>query len=72
MTLPAGSAKNFGLSSAAQDLGLGDMLGQQLIDEQAERKKRLLKLGGNPAGQFGNDQSSAAMMLFGKNGGLGA
>lgn len=36
------SSKNFGLSPAAVDLGLGDALRFQLEDAELERKKKLL------------------------------
>lgn len=45
------SAKNTMLSPAATDLSLGDALAQQLQDQLAERRKKLLmaaKTGGSP------------------------
>ena len=62
--MPMDNPKNYTLSPAAQDLGLGDLLRQQVENETEEaRKKRMLAMGLNPAGGF------AAMSLFG--GGLG-
>ena len=40
MTDVASSVKNFGLSPASEDLGLGDQLTQQLADQVAQMKKR--------------------------------
>lgn len=37
------SAKNQMISAAASDLGLGDMLKQQLDDTMEERRKKLLR-----------------------------
>lgn len=36
------AGKNIALSPAASDLGLGDQLVQQLQDQDAERKKKLM------------------------------
>lgn len=63
------SQKNFGLSPAAIDLGLGDNLKQQLEDEQEERRKKLLGTGkyGLP-NVFGDNAlapSAASAALFG-------
>ena len=56
-----------GLSPAGTDLGLGDMLGQQVADETEEmRKKRLAQM------QMGQNNSPATMMLFGNSGGMGS
>lgn len=53
--------KNFALSLAATDLGLGQMLSQQLQDQEAELKKKQQSL--NPqASMF----ASASMDLLGK------
>jgi len=53
------------LSPAAGDLGLGDMLGQQVMDETEEaRKKRMAQMRDRSDGG-----SLAALSLFG--GGLG-
>lgn len=38
------SRKNLSLSPAVQDIGLGDMVKQQLDDEDEERKKKLLAM----------------------------
>jgi hypothetical protein len=46
MSTMATSAKNFALSPAASDLGLGDMLSQQLQDDLANRKKKALQMKG--------------------------
>lgn len=54
------SAKNFFLTSAAQDLGLGDQLRQQLDDTLAQRRK----LSGNP-GFLDPALGSAAMRSLG-------
>jgi hypothetical protein len=40
MKMPAISDKNMSLSPAAQDLGVGAQLQQQLEDQSAEAKKR--------------------------------
>ena len=37
------SGKNFAISSAGVDLGLGDEVQQQLADQENERKKKLLQ-----------------------------
>lgn len=37
--------KNYAISSAAADLGLGDQLTQQLADQEDERKKKLMTAG---------------------------
>jgi RecA/RadA recombinase len=58
-----------GLSPAANDLGLGDMLGQQVAGETEEqRKKRMLEL--QQRRQMGPTGSLAVTSLFGANGGL--
>lgn len=57
---------------AAADLGLGDgdLLGQQVADNEEERKKKLLRLGMNKPGAYGDNLTgSAASMLLG--GGMG-
>lgn len=70
MALPGpGSAKNFGLSPAAHDLGLGDQLVQQLQDQEEERKKKLLQLGQVPNANGLNGISPGAMQLIGGMGG---
>ena len=43
--MPMPNPKNFALSAAGLDLGLGDAVKQQLQDQEAERKKKLLQLG---------------------------
>ena len=59
------NTKNYTLSPAAQDLGLGDLLRQQVENETEEaRKKRMLAMGLKPTGG-----GLAVMRLFG--GGLG-
>lgn len=63
MAMP--NPKNFGLTPAATDLGLGDAVKQQLEDQEAERKKKLLQLGKMDA--FGG--SPASMSLLGPAGG---
>lgn len=66
MPMPAG--KNFPLSPAAADLGLGDALTQQLADQEADRKKKVLLL----ANQKPNaEMSPAALLLFGQGGNFG-
>lgn len=57
------SAKNMAISPAAYDLGLGtDLLTQQLLDADQERKK---KLQAKPPGEFGDSTVGAAAALFG-------
>lgn len=65
--MPPPNTKNFGLSMSATDLGLGDLVHQQLDDVEEERKKKMLKgaaqnpmlspasisLLGNPSGAYG-------------------
>lgn len=51
------SAKNFPLSPAAQDLGLGDMANQQLQDQVEERRKKLIQ--NSQVGAIGSGISSA-------------
>lgn len=59
------------LSPAAVDLGLGDMLGQQVAGETEEaRKKRMLEL--QQKQQLGPAGSLAVTSLFGMSGGAGA
>ena len=56
--------KSPGLSPAAGDLGLGDMLGQQVAGETAEeRKKRMLEM--QQRQMMGSAGSPAATMLLG-------
>lgn len=65
MPLPA---KTSGLSPAVADLGLGDMLGQQVAGETDEaRKKRMQQMQDRAA--MGPAGSPATMALFG--GGMG-
>lgn len=61
------SAKNLMMSPAASDLGLGDMLGQQLSDQEAERKKKLLGLNNAQTNRYGDAMlnSPASMDLLG-------
>jgi hypothetical protein len=63
----AGMNQSVGFSPAANDLGLGDNLGQQQVDETEEEKRRK-KLLGLSAGA-GN--SPAVSQLFGLSGGAG-
>jgi signal recognition particle GTPase len=56
-----------GLSPAGADLGLGDMLGQQVQGETAEqRKKRMAQM--QQQQQLGPAGSLAVTSLFGMNG----
>lgn len=64
--MPAVSQKNQVLSFAAQDLGLGDQLSQQVEDEVAQRKKKAQQAGASAAQSL----SPAVMSLFG-TGGIG-
>lgn len=58
-----------GLSPAGADLGLGDMLGQQVAGETEEaRKKRMAELAQRQ--QLGPAGSLAVTSLFGARGGL--
>lgn len=62
MTTPGPiSSKNAMLSPAATDLSLGDQLSQQLQDQLAERRKKLLLAAQQPGGLLGF--SSAALDL---------
>lgn len=62
-------APNPGLSPAATDLGLGDMLSQQVAGETEEqRKKRMLEL--KQKQQLGPAGSLAVTSPFGMQGGL--
>lgn len=64
------SAKNFGLSPAATDLGLGDMVRQQVEDAEVERKKKLLRDQNGTAGAYGSDiLGPASLALLGQVGG---
>lgn len=56
------NAKNFALSPAASDLGLGDMIAQQLQDEEDERRKKSIEAA--KQSQLG----PATMALFGTGG----
>lgn len=47
------AAKNFSTTAAAQDLGLGDQLKQQLDDAEEERKRKLLSGTGGQGGLLG-------------------
>lgn len=51
------AAKNFQLSPAGQDLGLGDQLKQQLDAQEIERKKKLLQQAQNVQGLGAATQS---------------
>lgn len=46
--MPPTSGKNLSLAPAATDLGLGDQVQQQLEDQEAERKKKLLQMSKMP------------------------
>lgn len=60
-----------GLSPASSDLGLGDMLQQQVQGETEEqRKKRMAEMQARQ--QLGPAGSLAVTSLFGMNGGAGA
>ncbi len=61
MRMPNALSKNFSMSPAAQDLGLGDMVKQQLEDEDNLRKKKLTQGQSNLGSNFG----PATMSLFG-------
>lgn len=68
MALPV---KSTGLSPAAGDLGLGDMLGQQVAGETEEqRKKRMLEM--QQRQMMGSAGSPAAQMLLGGMRGAGS
>jgi hypothetical protein len=63
--MPLPNKKNFGLSPAATDLGLGDQVKAQLDAEEDERRKVLARNG--KAALFG----PGTMQLFNMGGGLG-
>jgi len=64
--MPPSNPKNLGLTTAATDLGLGDMLGQQTQDETDEqRKKRLAAM------QQGTGGGAAMDLLGGMGSGRG-
>ena len=71
--MPLSQPRTPSLGSAVADLGLGDLLGQQVQGETEEmRKKRMLEMqqrGLMPPGAMG---SAASLALFGGMGGLGA
>ena len=59
--------KNFGLTAAATDLGLGDSLKSQLELQEEERKKKLLaRSQANAGGALG----PGTMALYGQTGGF--
>ncbi len=58
--MPAMNPKNAALGAAGQDLGLGDLLQQQLSDQEEERKKKLLAQAGNQARGLGNGMNGLA------------
>lgn len=67
--MPVTSAKNTPLGPAAQDLGLGDMLNQQLQDQEEERKKKLLAQAQQASRGLGNNMNGlAAQSLLGSGG----
>ena len=59
---PGQSAKNFGMSPASTDLGLGDAIKQQLDDQEEERKRQLLQQA-KMAGSNGAPLSQASAHL---------
>lgn len=75
MTDVLNSSKNFDLSPAAQSLGLGDQLNQQLEDQLAQRRKQAQggALAAGPGGLTGNVISDllGAPSLGGFGGGNG-
>jgi len=69
--MPVPNPKNAPLNPASQDLGLGDLLQQQLKDEEEERKKKLMQqqqVGPLGAG-MNTPLGAAASSLFGGPGG---
>lgn len=60
--MTARSGKNFALSPAAADLGLGDLVTQQLQADLDNRKKAKQQSG------FGDILSPAALSIFGRTG----
>lgn len=58
---------NYSMSPAATDLGLGDMLREQVSEETEEQRKKRMQQQQSPMG--GMNQSPASLALFG---GLGA
>jgi hypothetical protein len=62
MMTPSQSGKNFAMTPAAQDLGLGDQIKQQLDDQEEERKKMLLQQA-KQAGSNGAPLSQASQHL---------
>ena len=68
MAMPSG--KNFSLSPAASDLGLGDMASQQMQDDEEERKKKLLQMQQQRSNQ--SALGGASLALFGSGGMTGA
>lgn len=66
--MPPMNAKNFGLSPAANDLGLGDMLKTQL-DDATEEERRKRTQAGQMAGKSSQTALSPATLgLFGAGG----
>jgi len=60
------SSKNYMLSTAAADLGLGDQLAQQMQDETEEMKRRrLMENGKTPGGMMGQGVMSPAAFDLG-------
>lgn len=59
--------KNSMMSPAAQDLGLGDQLRQQLSDAEEERKKKML-LQAQSAQRAASPLGPATQTLFGQGG----
>lgn len=62
--MPRSPQMNMGLTPAVADLGLGDMLGQQVQDETEEmRKKRMQEM--QQRSMMGSTGSPATLALFG-------
>jgi len=60
--MPQVSQKNFPLTGAATDLGLGDMVGEQLSDEEKDRRKKLMQ---SQAMGMNQAMGAASMSLLG-------
>lgn len=61
--MPPPNPKNFGLSPAAQDLGLGSLTTQELQDDLEERRKKKLRQGDDKEDPMAS--SNAVSMLLG-------
>jgi hypothetical protein len=67
------AAANGGLSPAATDLGLGDLLSQQVQDETEEQRKKRMQQMQQQSGVGGGMASSPAnLALFGGLGAIGS